>query len=188
MFQLLSAASPEFLVSGSPAPPTSFLLKNKNTLPQHGRADVRAVVRFWSMKMRLNKKQRERLLRENCGAINNDDAIDPRHYFYNKKKSKSKFRKVFQLCRQVKQTLQMVLTEGNEKLTGLSVVDVVPAPDSRRMLVIVELEPDATATGSDVEALMALLVSETPRLRFEISQSIHRRKTPQLIFEFAQVR
>ena len=137
--------------------------------------------------MRLNKKQRERLLQENCGAINADDAIDPRHYFYNKRKSKSKFRKAFQLCRQVQDTLLLVLTNNNEDLEGLAVVDVLPAPDSRRLLIVLELERPNLTSASELERLMGLLVGEVPRLRFEISQSINRRKTPQLIFEFARI-
>ena len=91
--------------------------------------------------MTLSKKQREQLLKQHCGVINDDDAIDPRHYFYNKRKHNRKYRKVFQLCRQVNDTLQMVLTDGNEKVDGLTIVDVVPAPDSRRMLVILGLDP-----------------------------------------------
>ena len=137
--------------------------------------------------MKLSKKQREKLLRENCGAINEDDAIDPRHYFYNKRKTKAKFRKVFQLCRQVKETLQLVLHQGHRELECLNVVDVVPAPDSRRLLVILELESGLEHSATEIETLMAQLVAQTPRLRYEISQSINRRKTPQLIFEFARL-
>ena len=141
----------------------------------------------WRIVLTLNKKQRERLLKENCGAINNDDAIDPRHYFYNKRKSKSKFRKIYQLCRQVQETLQLTLSDGHESLHDLTVVDVVPAPDSRRMLVVVELDRKTMPTATQIEELMACLANQVPRLRFEISQTINRRKTPQLIFELARL-
>ena len=97
--------------------------------------------------MTLSKKQREQFLKQHCGVINDDDAIDPRHYFYNKRKHNRKYRKVFQLCRQVNDTLQMVLTDGNERLDGLAIVDVVPAPDSRRMFCLLYTSPsprDAT--------------------------------------------
>ena len=138
--------------------------------------------------MTLSKKDRERLLKQHCGVINDDDAIDPRHYFYNKRKGNRKHRKVFQLCRQVSDTLHMVLSDGSSLLDGLSVVDVVPAPDSRRMLVILGLDPAVEInSATDVEAIMTELQQQTPRLRAEISRTINRRKTPQLVFEIAKI-
>ena len=137
--------------------------------------------------MTLSKKQREQLLKQHCGVINDDDAIDPRHYFYNKRKHNRKYRKVFQLCRQVNDTLQMVLTDGNERL-GLAIVDVVPAPDSRRMLVILGLAPGTVVkSAADVEQIMEQLQLETPRLRSEIARTINRKKTPNLVFEIAKI-
>ena len=133
--------------------------------------------------MRLSKKDRERILRQSCGVINEDDAIDPRHYFYNKRKSRSKFRKVYQLCRQVADTLQLVLSDGDSLLAGLNVIDVLPAPDSRRLLIVVGLSASEVDSASHIEVLMERLSSHTPRLRAEIAQSIRRRKTPQLVFE-----
>lgn len=137
--------------------------------------------------MSLNKKQREQLLRKHCGTINNDDAIDPRHYFYNKRKSKDKFRKSFQLCRQVADTLHLTLTDGVPELEGLSVIDVVPAPDSRRMLVILAMDASIATSASSVENVMAILQLNIPRLRSEIARSINRKKTPQLIFEVSKI-
>ncbi len=138
--------------------------------------------------MSLSKKQRKQLLRQHCGVINSDDAIDPRHYFYNKRKHSRKYRKVFQLCRQVNDTLQMVLTDGNEMLDGLAIVDVVPAPDSRRMLVILGIDPSRVIqSAAEVEQIMEQLQLESPRLRAEIARSINRRKTPNLVFEIAKI-
>ena len=138
--------------------------------------------------MSLSKKQREQLLKQHCGVINSDDAVDPRHYFYNKRKHHRKYRKVFQLCRQVADTLQMVLTDGNETLDGLTVVDVVPAPDSRRMLVLLGLDPGIVIeSASEVELIMQQLQLETPRLRAEIARTINRKKTPNLVFEIAKI-
>jgi len=138
--------------------------------------------------MSLSKKQREQLLKQHCGVINSDDAIDPRHYFYNKRKHNRKYRKVFQLCRQVADTLQMVLTDGNEMLEGLTLIDVVPAPDSRRMLVILGLDPGVIIkSATEVELIMEQLQLETPRLRAEIARTINRKKTPNLVFEIAKI-
>jgi ribosome-binding factor A len=138
--------------------------------------------------MSLSKKQRERLLRENCGVIQDDDAIDPRHYFFNKRKSKNKFRKVFQLCRQVSDTLHFVLNEGDPELEGLAVIDVIPAPDARRMLVMIGISPEREIeSASDIDRIMERLQSNIPRLRAEIARTINRKKTPQLIFEITKI-
>lgn len=109
--------------------------------------------------------------------------MDPRHYFYNKRRGKDKFRKAFQLCRQISETLQMVLTDGDPMLDGLTVVDVLPAPDARRMLVIVGLDADSVTSATELEEVHQRLTAHLPRLRSEIARSISRRKTPQLVFE-----
>ncbi len=138
--------------------------------------------------MSLSKRKREQLLKKHCGVINNDDAIDPRHYFYNKRKPDKKYRKAFQLCRQVFDTLHLTLTDEDPVLDGLVVVDVVPAPDSRRMLVILEAGADMRiGSATEVEQIMATLQEHLPRLRAEIARTINRRKTPNLIFEIAKV-
>ena len=133
--------------------------------------------------MRLSKKQRQQILRQSCGTINDDDAIDPRHYFYNKRKTKNKYRKTHQLCRQIEDTLQFVLHGNDPTLDDLTIVDVVPAPDARRMLVILQLPQESVDSGTELEQIMERLHAHIPRLRSEIAQSIHRRKTPQLAFE-----
>ena len=126
-------------------------------------------------------------MKQHCGAINDDDAIDPRHYFYNKRKPNRKFRKAFQLCRQVADTLHLVLTNNDPDLEILSVVDVVPAPDARRMLVLISVDSAGEPmSASDIESTMAVLQSHVPRLRSEIARSINRKKTPNLIFEVAK--
>ncbi len=133
--------------------------------------------------MRLSKKDRQRVLKRMCGVINDDDAIDPKHYFYNKRKSKDKYRKAHQLCRQSFETLQLVLTGDDLLLDGLTIVDVVPAPDARRMLVILQLDAEEVHSASQIESIMVGLREHVPRLRSEISRSICRRKTPHLLFE-----
>ena len=82
----------------------------------------------------------------------------------------------------------MVLTDGNERLDGLAIVDVVPAPDSRRMLVILGLAPGTVVkSAAEVEQIMEQLQLETPRLRAEIARTINSKKTPNLVFEIAKI-
>ena len=57
--------------------------------------------------MPLSKKQRERLLTL-CGQLNEDDAVDPREYF--RKKYRSRDSKSLRLCKQVADTLSLVLS------------------------------------------------------------------------------
>ena len=137
--------------------------------------------------MRLSKKQREQILKQHCGVIRDDDAVDPKHYFYNKRKPRSKHRKAFQLCRQVSDTLQYVLNGMDPLFDDLNIVDVVPAPDARRMLVILAVDQCEVDSGTQVEEIMTCLRGHTPRLRSEIARSISRRKTPQLVFEITTV-
>ena len=138
--------------------------------------------------MPLSKREREQLLKKHCGAINSDDAIDPRHYFANKRKHAKKYRKVFQLCRQVSNTLQLVINEGDDRLNDLQVVDVVPAPDSRRLLVLVSVDLSSPLSAGAVDELMMCLQNHIPRLRAEIARAINRRKTPNLVFEFTEIK
>ena len=138
--------------------------------------------------MRINKRQKERLLKQHCGVINDDDAIDPRHYFYNKRKPNRKYRKSYQLCRQVADTLHLVLRDGDNRLDCASVIDVLPAPDSRRMLVLIRIQPiGEVLSASNIETTMAILQDHIPRLRSEIARTINRKKTPQLIFELTKL-
>lgn len=91
-------------------------------------------------------------------------------------------RKAKQLCRQVAETLECVLSGEcrDELLQCLHVVSVVPAPNSSRLLVTV-----AADTEEDVFNLVeitAQLSQHTGRLRAEIASSINRKRVPSLVF------
>ncbi len=94
-------------------------------------------------------------------------------------------RKTAQLCRQVANTLHYVLHgDGtNELLSSLSVVSVEPAPDSSRLMVVVSSDLELGNFGR--AQILELLERQVARLRCEVAQSIHRRKTPQLYFHLA---
>jgi ribosome-binding factor A len=91
-------------------------------------------------------------------------------------------RKAKQLCRQVAETLDLVLSGDcrDEVLQALHVVSVEPAPNSTRLLVTVGAD---LPTGElDRPAIMALLDRHTGRLRAEVAASIHRKRVPTLAF------
>jgi len=91
-------------------------------------------------------------------------------------------RKAKQLCRQVAETLDMVLSAsaGDEALQSLHVLSVVPAPNASRLLVIARA--DMPEEQFDRDAIMARLDARSARLRAEVAASIHRKRVPLLAF------
>lgn len=91
-------------------------------------------------------------------------------------------RKALQLCHQVAETLNYVLSGecDDDVLRNLYVVRVDPAPDVGQMMVTVApLDPKGAATP---DVILARLAHASGQLRREVATSITRRKTPQLFF------
>ena len=131
--------------------------------------------------MVLDKRTREQML-AHCGEIHDDDGVDPREFFKAGRIRKKEDRKAKQLCRQVAETLDQVLSgeTSDDVLRGLRVSDVVPAPDSSRLLVT--LQTDCEAVDFDPHLVEQRLAIWKGRLRCEIAAAITRRKTPALAF------
>lgn len=91
-------------------------------------------------------------------------------------------RKAKQLCRQVADTLDLVLSGDcrDELLQSLHVVSVVPAPNSSRLLVTVSA--DLPAVEFDLRKILERLADQTGRLRSEVAASINRKRVPALVF------
>jgi ribosome-binding factor A len=89
-------------------------------------------------------------------------------------------RKSLQLCGQVAEALHLALGDcGDEALNDLLVLEVRPFPDSTRLLVLVR-----SATGAtDLVSTRLRLREAAGWLRREIAAAIHRRRTPDLVFE-----
>lgn len=128
-------------------------------------------------------QRRRKISKQHSGQLNPDDGVDPRYYFAVSRRANRNHRKAYQLCRQVADTLHYVLHgDGeNELLSSLMVSQVLPAPDTARMLVIVQ--SDLPPHSYQPNEIIALLDSQVGRLRTEITRSINRKKTPQLIFQ-----
>jgi ribosome-binding factor A len=133
--------------------------------------------------MALDKRTREQLL-AHCGDIHDDDGVDPREFFKagRPQKHKKEDRKARQLCRQVAETLDQVLSgeTSDDVLRGLRVIDIAPAPDSSRLLVTlyVDCEPE----HFDRQQVEERLACCKGQLRCAIAAAITRRKAPTLVY------
>lgn len=85
-----------------------------------------------------------------------------------------------QLCAQVRRALEYGVDEVLEGSALISISDVVPAPNTSHLMVIVQ--PLGELSFEDSLELQAKLSNNSSRLRTLVSESIHRRKTPTLSF------
>ena len=133
--------------------------------------------------MTLDKQTRKRLLAF-CGQLQEDDAIDPRQFFKTGDQShKQKHKhKSLQLCRQVSETLGLLLAGefGDARLHNLQVVSVDPAPNDAHLAVTVRT--DDACDSSEQHEILRRLANVNGRLRCEIAQAISRKHTPTLTF------
>ncbi len=91
-------------------------------------------------------------------------------------------RKARQLCRQVSDTLDLVLSGDcrDEVLQSLRVISVLPAPNSSRLLVTVAA--DLPIEQFDRRQILDALDDQAGRLRAEVAATIHRKRVPVLVF------
>ena len=131
--------------------------------------------------MALDERTRQQML-EHCGEIHEDDGVDPRDFFKAGRIHKKADRKAKQLCRQVAETLDQILSgeTKDDVLSGLRVSDVVPAPDSSRLLVT--LCADCEPSAFNREVVEQRLAHYKGRLRSEVAAAVTRRKAPMLVF------
>jgi ribosome-binding factor A len=132
--------------------------------------------------MALDKRTRE-AMRAYCDEIHADDGIDPKEFFKRQRKRGKANHHGDQLCRQVAETMDLVLSGDthDELLQSLHVVSVVPAPDSSRLLVALHSDlPPELFEQSEIESRLA---EHAGRLRCAIASAITRRKTPNLTFQ-----
>lgn len=93
-------------------------------------------------------------------------------------------RKVQQLCRQVEERLGLVFAGevDDPALQDLYVVDVHPEPGSGRLVVRLTRAP-GSARKQPISALLPRLDALRPFLRGEVAAAIHRKRTPDLVFQ-----
>jgi len=130
------------------------------------------------------KKPSRRQMQSLCAEIHADDGVDPKQFFRPAKKTKGVHRKTLQLCSQVADTLNLVLTGecADEVLQSLQVVAVRPAPDASQLLVLVGSA--SVEQGADPARVLEHLAAANARLRGEVAAAIVRRRAPKLVFQY----
>ena len=131
--------------------------------------------------MKLNKRMRDEML-AHCGEIHDDDGVDPRDFFKSNTYRDKKDYKATQLCKQVAETLSLVLTGefDDELLHSLHVVSVDPAPDASQLAVT--LRADVSGGQFNSQEIMGRLMAVSGRLRSEVASAITRKRAPRLVF------
>ena len=92
------------------------------------------------------------------------------------------------LCKQVRRAVAMALAGecSDEVLQSLVVDEVLPAPNAGRLLVKLLLRADPTTTTSVIDVLERLSHVHG-MLRERVSESIVRKRTPELLFDVIPV-
>ncbi len=86
-----------------------------------------------------------------------------------------------QLCVQVAEAVRLALAGcDDERLDGVMVEGVEPAPNASRLCVVVSAE-----RGASAEVVVNALQGARGYLRRQVASSIHRKRTPQLCFRVA---
>lgn len=112
-----------------------------------------------------------------------EDAVLISRFLRSGSRPRKDSRKVYQLCRQVAETLNSLLSGEcrDELLQSLYVASVTPAPDATQVLVTVQpLDPHAPVCPREI---LSRLQSVSPWLRSEVAHAITRRKAPHLVFQ-----
>jgi ribosome-binding factor A len=119
--------------------------------------------------------------------LRDDDGVDPRVYF-RKPSNRPEHRKLGQLCKQVAETLSLVLASDfdDPRLHNLQVLSVSPAPNAGQLLVTVGCEDIRSA--DEVLTIQTLLAAVQGRLRSEVAASITRKRAPRLSFRIVALR
>lgn len=128
-----------------------------------------------------SRKRKNAPLRALSSELGDDDGVDPREFFRPTGRRRNDQRRTGQLCRQVAETLSLVLAGefDDPRLHNLQVVSVT-AIDGSSLLVNVAYEgpPDA-AHAAEVQSRLLRVAG---RLRTEVAAAITRKRAPRLVF------
>jgi len=127
-----------------------------------------------------SRKRKEEMLRALCANWHPDDGVDPRE---DKRRDDNNLekpdRKLHQLCRQAQRALQLALDAlPHAAALGLTLRDVVPAPNAGRLCVLVSVPTPALRAEA-----IALLNQRAGWLRTDVAAAVSRRRAPELTFQ-----
>lgn len=136
--------------------------------------------------MTLDKRTREEML-AHCLQIHPDDGIDPRELSKPSRHQAKRDRKTDQLCRQVFETLSLVLSGelDDERLHNLQLLSVAPAPDASQLLVLLGCDPQCSI--DTMNQLQVRLQAVSGRLRCEVATAITRKRAPKLLLQVVKL-
>jgi ribosome-binding factor A len=133
-----------------------------------------------------SRKMSLRAIAALCDEIGPEDGVDPRRVRHRKRNTK-KDRKAEQVSRQAEVAVRLTLGAlFDDALEGVRVVRVEPAPDSRRLRVVLE---QTTSPPEMTAREVAQVVERVDRiLRMEVASALHRKRAPSLTFAFVGMR
>jgi ribosome-binding factor A len=119
-----------------------------------------------------------------CSELHDDDGVDPREFFRQGKPRRKAGRKTLQLCNQVRDTLNYLLSgdSADDLLALFQVADVRPAPDASQLLVVV-FPAVQLAEPLDHSEILDRLTAASGRLRAGVAAAITRKRAPKLLFQ-----
>ncbi len=127
------------------------------------------------------KKQISKEVSSLCAEIGPGDGVRPGRK-RDHELSENPERKIGQVCRLVEKTVQMALSSGDERLADLQIVRVEPAPDSRRLRILVI----TTQTVSDNTHIVTAINQAKGWIRSEIATVLNRKRVPEISFQLLQ--
>jgi len=128
-----------------------------------------------------SREARLRAIASSCDELGPEDGVNPRLQRRGSSRKK-KHEKTPQLCRQVEETLQLVLSDTSDPvLRELVVARVEPGPGDGNLLVLVTAARTSDVTG---EEAMEALTRAAGVLRGAVAASIHRKRTPAIGYAF----
>ncbi len=131
--------------------------------------------------MSSHRKWRREPLREE--DVRTCDEPDPEIFFGESAPSRKGAFKALQLCKQVERAVSVTLASEwlDDALVGACVAAVDPAPDASRLRVVVVLAPDRELDA--IGPARAALTAASAEFRAEVARSIHRKRTPEVVFD-----
>lgn len=128
----------------------------------------------------LSRRPSSRTLRSLCADLSPEDGIDPRDLA--RGGTSDDRRKTWQLCSQVHDALRLIMGEAaDERLLGLEVREVLPAPNAAQLLVL--LVPLDKLTDEERRETEAPLQAAAGWIRTEVTAAITRKRAPRLLFQ-----